>query len=55
MDKKELDKNYEKYPLKIRLKELDDKIKVRSILTPDQFIKIEQNRQEVIHKYKNHK
>lgn len=28
LDKKELDKNYEKYPLKIRLKELDDKIKV---------------------------
>ena len=34
---------------------IDDKIKVRSILTPDQFIKIEHNKQEIIQKNKNHK
>ena len=34
---------------------IDDKIKVRSILTPDQFLKIEHNKQEVIQKNKNHR
>ena len=34
---------------------IDDKIKVRSILTPDQFIKIEHNKQEIIQKNKNRK
>jgi Spy/CpxP family protein refolding chaperone len=34
---------------------IDDKIKVRSILTPDQFLKIEHNKQEIIQKNKNHR
>ena len=34
---------------------IDDKIKVRSILTPDQFLKIEHNKQELIQKNKHHR